>query len=331
MLVFAQLLAKMTDDRLPLLGNAIPIRDVCDIVISYVPLFQGKQIHQLGWCTETAVGEIYRLSDTRVVIQSLDGVLSIWDLVTNSCMQTFAPRGGVKHVAAIHENLLASVGPLGVMVWGIDGFLRAKLCMFAFRLCSVQTGLAVLEGPSGRLSIWDWAHRPFAVKEMIQPEAAGTDLVSINDGHHVAVSFKDHTVHAFDVHTGDSLLIFTGRLCVKRLQSVSTGLLFECDHLLRSWNVKTQNVFVIPIDAVASYYSSAVVCAGSDYLVTIIPNGIGHVWNFADGTLMAEFIVDMPNGSRPPKHIPFYVVRSCVAVGEFVAVHVASNAVRIYA
>ena len=61
----------MADDRLALLGNAIPIREVCDIVISYVPLFQGKQIHQLGWCTEAAVGEIYRLSDTRVVIQSL--------------------------------------------------------------------------------------------------------------------------------------------------------------------------------------------------------------------------------------------------------------------
>ena len=330
-MVFAQLLAKMTDDRLALLVDAIPIRDVCDIVISYVPLFQGKQVHQLGWCTEAAVTEIYRLSDTRVVIQSLDGVLSIWDLVTNSCMRTIEQRGGVKHVAAIHENLLASVGPLGVMVWGIDGFLRAKLCMFAFRLCSVQTGLAVLEGPSGRLSIWDWAHRPFAVKEMIQPEAAGTDLVSINDGHHVAVSFKDHTVRAFDVHTGDNVLIFPGRLCVKMLQSVSTWLLFEYDHLLWSLNVKTQNLVVIPIDAVASYYSSAVVRASSDYLVTIIPNGIGHVWNLADETLRTQFIIDIPNGSRPPKHIPFAVVRACVAVGEFVAVQVGSHEVRIYA
>jgi WD40 repeat protein len=329
LLVFAQLLAKMTDDRLALLGNAIPIRDVCDLVISYVPLFQGKQIQQLGWCTETAVGEIYRLSDTRVIIQSLDGVLSIWDLVTNSCMQTFAPRGGVKHVAAIHENLLASVGPLGVMVWGIDGFLRAKLCMFAFRLCSVQTGLAVLEGPSGRLSIWDWAHRPFAVKEMIQPEAAGTDLVSINDGHHVAVSFKDHTVRAFDVHTGEHLLIFTGHLYIKKLQSVSTGLLFEHDQMLRSWNVKTQNLVVIPIDAVASYYSSAVVRASSDYLVTIIPNSIGHVWNLADETLIAQFVVDIL--FRQLGYIPFANVRACVAVGEFVAVQVGSHAVRIYA
>lgn len=123
---FAQLLAKMTDDRLALLVDVIPIRDVCDIVIDYVPLFQGKQVHQLTWCKDAAVGEIYRLSDTRVVIQSLDGVLSIWDLVTNSCMQTIEQRGGAKHAAAIHENLLASVGPLGVMVWGIDGFLRAK-------------------------------------------------------------------------------------------------------------------------------------------------------------------------------------------------------------
>ena len=231
-------------------------------------------------------------------------------------------------MAAIHENLLASVGPVGVMVWGIDGFLRAKLCMYAFRLCSVQTGLAVLEGPSGILSIWDWAHRPFALKEMIQPEAAGTDLVSINDGHHVAVSFKDHTVRTFNVHTGDHLLIFTGRLCIKKLQSVSTGLLFEHDQMLQSWNIKTQNLTVIPIE-VASYYSSAVVCAGSDYLVTIIPNGLGHVWNLADGTRRTQFVVDI--AFRQLEHIPFANVRACVAVGDFVAVHVGSHAVRIYA
>jgi WD40 repeat protein len=322
---------KMVDDRLALLGHVIPIYDVCDIVIRYVPLFQGKHIHQLTWCKEAAVSEIYRLSDTRVGIQSLDGVLFIWDLVLNACIRTIRQRGGIERVAAINKSLLACAGPYEVTVWDIHGNLRANLHLRAFRMCAVRTGLAVLEGTRCKLAIWDWSHSSFAVKVMTQPAALGTDLIPIDNGHLVAVSFDDYTVRTFDVHTGDHLLIFTGRSCIKRLQSVSAGLLFEHDQLLQVWNVKKQVLTVIPID-MASYHVSAVVSASSDCLVAITVNGTAHAWNLADGTQRANFVIDIPyvSWSRPHQNSNMDNVRDCVAVGDFVAVHVGSRAVRIY-
>jgi hypothetical protein len=96
------------------------------------------------------------------------------------------------------------------------------------------------------------------------------------------------------------------------------------------WNVKEQTLAVVQID-VASYYGSAVVQAESDCLVTIFPNGIGHAWNLADGTRRVDFVINAPFTTVVPEHMPYAGVRACVAIGDFIAVHVGSHVVRIYA
>lgn len=207
------------------LMEALPTKDLCDIILEYSVEFEGRRLREIKLQWEcNALAELH---DGKIALGCSDMKVRVLDPVGGDCLQTLAGHTGTVHVLAVLPDgkLVSGSSDNTVRVWDKD----QCLLILAGHTDWVHA-LAVF--PDGKLASGSWDHtvrvwEDGACLYTLEGHTGNVRALAMLPDGKLATGSGDKTVRVWDVASG--------ACACSRLQATHTQFMLWLRCLTASW------------------------------------------------------------------------------------------------